>query len=226
VFDSIPTLDLTLAVLLAVLIARFAALLRIPRTVDEFSQQIIHRLKRQPLEDVLEYADGEVVPIQATLIGGLLETAARSSGEDATQLREKLEADWTRLRRRQVRRLQSARARDLVGIALILGAGVYAHGSLDADAAFYALGGGILLLLCAGMMVRRLPLATSDATKESILAAITSAAIEHRGGLECAQCGSTMNPVTHPRLTAEGSDFDVVELWHCSACGVLAGRTC
>ena len=125
-------------------------------------------------------------------------SAEPEASSDPTRLREQLTMVFENVYADEAQRIQSGRARDLIVLAVLLGAALYARASgLDVSQIFYALlGTGSALILWTVFSRRRVLDITRNARPSLIEAAASAAVRPNRSALRssiaegCPLCGS------------------------------------
>jgi hypothetical protein len=206
--DSFPTLDVAALLGVLVLTLRVVSLRRMVAEVARLNDKLVAHLDTGNLERALalcEAFDTAVYPIIARRIVRM----ARQERPDETvdQIEAGLRRAFETSYAAQAQRVRGAMGRDLVVLAVLLGASAYAwRADVGASSWFFAVcGAGVLLLVASAFGRRRLLAAAAMASGPLLAAAAraTTRARPPRAPPRCPTCGrpwpsSDLVPASEP----------------------------
>jgi hypothetical protein len=123
-------------------------------------------------------------------------------------------------------RVESGRARDLVGLAILAGALVYALGVARASTWFLVASGVAIAAQLCGFFLRARPAPQQSATPSSPLASGPELEVEDEELYACPQCGhGTLIEIDDPAALLGGlHQLTPVSAVICPSCGALSGQ--
>lgn len=232
--DKFPTLEVAAALGLAIVLLRTIRVLRSLVKIPQFNQQLTALLDKGERETALKLcAEDDAAAYLQMVRRVLLETRQHTAGADTDALRKRLLQVFDREYAAQAERIQSGRARDTAGLAVLLGVIAYAAvAKLGVGAVFFTLGGAGALLLAWNVWVRGRVLSESRQAAPSLLDAAVRlveraprpARRSRHARTHCPACGGELTASGDGELSLGEASAAVRGLLVCRSCGHVEGK--
>ena len=224
--DQFPTFEVVAALGLLVVLARAVLLHNAARNIAELNDDLLDALHQGDLAGARGLAARAESAAYAQIAAHILRSVERCRKQPG-DARQCLEQAFDRAYRVAARRIQSGRARDLVALAVLLGAVVYAWRALSVGTAFNFLCGAGALLVVYNFIVRGRVLAECHRVGGQLVAAaaeLEAAEPGAEGVGPCPECGTERLTASEGELELGAQPLAVGELSLCPSCGRFEGR--
>ena len=228
--DDFPALEVAAALGLLVVAIRVYLIHSLALSVPKLHDEIVSLVGAGELTQALVLSESAEVRVYPRVAESLLRTAAKRRGPVGNDsFRRELDHALALAWEPEARRIQSGRARDLIVLALLGTAALYAWRSgLVASRWFYLLCclGCALLAFAALSRTRLLARSSESAAKlRDVLVTTKKPGARAAVGDPCSVCGALDEiVVTDPERLGVPSSLEIEELRVCRACGALRGR--
>jgi hypothetical protein len=228
--DDFPALEVAAALGLLVVAIRVYLIHSLALSIPKLHDEIVSLVGAGDLAQALVLSESAEVRVYPPVAESLLRTAAERRGAAGSDsLRRELDRALAMAWEPEARRIQSGRARDLIVLALLGSAVLYAWRSgLVASRWFYLLSvlGCALLAFAALSRTRLLARSSESASKlRDVLVSSKKPDGATAVGDPCPVCGALDEIVaTEPEKLGVPSSLAIEELRICRACGALRGR--
>ena len=227
--DEFPALEVAAALGLLIVAIRVYLIHSLARSVPRLHKEIISLVSAGDLAQALVLSESAEARVYPRVAESLLRTAAERRGSlGSDSLRRELDQALAETWEPEARRIQSSRARDLIVLALLGSAVLYAWRSrLVASHWFYLMSGlGCALIAFAALSRTRLLVRSSEAAADLRDVLVSEKKPERAAvGDPCPVCGELDEiVVTEPERLGMPRELEVEELRVCRACGALRGR--
>jgi len=227
--DDFPTLEVVAALGLTVAAVRAYLIQSLAGSVKKLHSDVLARLRAGDVAGALALAKGSPARAYPRVAEQVIAAAADAApGEDPARTAQRLAQVYETTFALEAWRIQSSRGRDLVVLAVLVSAALYAYrAGLTVGTLFYVMVGlGCGLIVWSVASRRSLLDRTRAASVELIDAAAKLVPNDVRGvGGSCSQCGALEHvAVADPERLDGLSRLGVEELRICRSCGHIDGQ--